>query len=304
MRILITGLPLFSMRLAKALQEFDPQNRYMFFDTYYSKKDLLRFMLHLPFADAVISMNGVTDQSKTLDLVLRLRKKLVMQWMGSDAMYALDRQQKGTLKREYLDYATHFVDAPWIAEEVTALGVHQETVHFKFFTDLEEPVVQYDKLRVVTYISQKRQEFYGMPWVRLLAEHHPEIDFLVFGADEADEAVPANVKLFGWTAHDVFQQHVREGALFLRFTAHDGFPVSVMEAMAYGAVCLTRLPIPDAIHVKDESELVPLFQEALKRVTARGMKPDFAHAARIKSAFTRSHILGEYVNRLQKLTSK
>jgi glycosyltransferase involved in cell wall biosynthesis len=300
MRVLITGLPLFSKRLADDLQAFDPENEYLFYDTYSSKKALLAFILKLPKADLVISMNGVTDKSRTLDLVLKFKKKLVLQWMGSDAMYALDRNAKGTLLRKYIDYATNFVDAPWILDEVTALGVKAETLHFKFIEDVALPVDQYDKIQVVTYVSQNRQVFYGMDWVSHLAELNPSIDFLVYGASNPQYETE-NLKMFGWQAHNVFKENVRKGAVFLRLTEHDGFPVSVMEAMAYGAECITRLPIEHAHYVNDINQLQPSFELTCARIKERGLKPNTTLATAIRQTFQKEVILQQYVDQLKKL---
>ena len=86
MRVLINGLPLFAKRLADELQKYDPQSSYIFLDTYNSKWAQLLFFIYLPFSDCVISMNGVTDNSGSLNLVLKWKKKLILQWMGTDIL--------------------------------------------------------------------------------------------------------------------------------------------------------------------------------------------------------------------------
>lgn len=76
MRVLINGLPLFAKRLADELQKYDHKSSYIFLDTYNSKWAQLLFFIYLPFSDCVISMNGVTDNSGSLNLVLKWKKKI------------------------------------------------------------------------------------------------------------------------------------------------------------------------------------------------------------------------------------
>ena len=170
MQILINGLPLFGKRLARDLQEAEPDSGFRFYDTYYSKWDQLRFFAALPFADAVISMNGVTDPSGSLDAVLLFRKKLIMQWQGTDALLAVQRNTDATISRKYIQQATHWVDAPWIFQEVESIGLRPEYSGFKYATSVI-PREKYETFSVVSYVPQKRQTFYGLETIKVLAMH-------------------------------------------------------------------------------------------------------------------------------------
>ena len=91
MRVLISGLPLFSKRMADEPQKYDPQSRYHFFDTYNSKWAQLLFYLYLPFSNVVISIYGVTNNSGRLNIVLKRRKKLILHWMETAALSVTER---------------------------------------------------------------------------------------------------------------------------------------------------------------------------------------------------------------------
>jgi len=132
MLVLINGLPLFSKRLADDLNSFDASIRFVFCDTYNSKVQQLKFLALLPFADLVISMNGVTDNSGSLNAVLKLNKKLVMQWQGTDSLLAMERFKNGTIKRDYIDHAIHFVDSSWLFDELTSINLQPQHLPFKF----------------------------------------------------------------------------------------------------------------------------------------------------------------------------
>jgi hypothetical protein len=223
--------------------------------------------------------------------------------MGSDSMYALERFNKGNIKRDYIDYAENFVDATWLLNEVESLGVKAELLHFKFLDDIKDPVLKYDQLKVVSYISQNRQNFYGLNWIKELSFHHPEITFEIFGMSKADYDLPENVKLFGWQNHSTFIEHLREGAIFLRLTEHDGFPVSVMEAMSYGSKCFTRNQIPGAICVNSINELLQEF-ENVKSDVINNMHPDFKIIEYIKSKFNKDKIVSNYIDKLESIVKK
>ena len=94
MKVLLIGLKYFSQKLAKELSDFDSSNRYIAFDTYYSKRDLLRFIAHLPSADLVYSIKGTTSKSKVFNLVMKMKKPLIIQWAGTDVLQALELEKK------------------------------------------------------------------------------------------------------------------------------------------------------------------------------------------------------------------
>ena len=93
--IIIVGLPLFAKKMAKDLGETDRSKIFLACDTYYSLKDKILFFFILPFSSMVISFNGVSDKSGTLEWVLRWKKKLIFQWMGTDALLAMERFKNG-----------------------------------------------------------------------------------------------------------------------------------------------------------------------------------------------------------------
>jgi len=118
MLVLINGLPHFSKKIAKDLNEFDSDNKYVFYNTYESKWAQLKFIIALPFCGAVISFNGASDQSSSLDWVIKFKKKLIMQWHGTDVKLAVERKTSNTINRKYIDYAKHLASAPWFIDEL------------------------------------------------------------------------------------------------------------------------------------------------------------------------------------------
>ena len=105
MNIVVNGLPYFSKKLVDDLQAFAPQHRFHFYDTYNSKFAQLKFAWALRKADLVISMNGVSDPSGSMDLAVKMKKKIWLNWVGTDVTLAIERFNKGTIYRKYIDQA-------------------------------------------------------------------------------------------------------------------------------------------------------------------------------------------------------
>ena len=303
MRVLINGLPLFAKRLANELQKYDPQSSYIFLDTYNSKWAQLLFFIYLPFSDCVISMNGVTDNSGSLNLVLKWKKKMILQWMGTDILLALDRFQKNTIERKYIDYATNFVDAPWMMEELKSANINAEKLHFKF-VEMNTIIEKYSSISVISYVAQNRQDFYGMDEIIQLAIVFPEIEFSLYGLEKAEKPITENIKLYGWVSPKVFQEKLMQTPIFLRLTKHDGFSLAVLEALSFGAEVITSFK-SDFGHSAITFDDVPkAMLQAIKEVENRHFKPNLALVEKLQIEFKKEKILSYYVKKLKEIVSK
>lgn len=297
MLVLINGLPLFSKRLADDLNAFDTSNRFIFCDTYNSKVQQLKFLALLPFADVVISMNGVTDNSGSLNAVLKFKKKLIMQWQGTDSLLAMERFKNGTIKRDYIDHAFHFVDSPWLFDEVSSIQLKPQHVPFKFAEE-KMPIEKFNGISTMTYIADKRQAFYGIHKFKAVAEANPEVEFKLFGVINSEVKLPANVKSFGWVASDVFQKHLRETPIFFRLAEHEGFPVSVIEAMSFGCEVIMTSPYAYSHQAKTNEEVINAFEKVKQLVSSRNLMPNHDLINMVKRDYKREIILSNYIGKI------
>ena len=303
MRVLINGLPLFAKRLADELQKYDPQSSYIFLDTYNSKWAQLLFFIYLPFSDCVISMNGVTDNSGSLNLVLKWKKKLILQWMGTDILLAMERFNNSTIDRKYIDYATNFVDAPWMTEELKSAHINTENLHFKF-VELKTINEEYSSISIMSYVAQNRQAFYGMDEIIQLAMMFPEIEFSLYGIEKADKPITENIKLYGWVSPEVFQEKLKQTPIFLRLTKHDGFSLAVLEALSFGAEVITSFKTDFAHSALTFDEVPKAMLQAIKEVENRNFKPNLALVEKLQIEFKKEKILSNYVKKLKEIVGK
>ena len=73
----------------------------------------------------------------------------------------------------------------------------------------------------------------------------PDVSFVLAGrwddaaADELRDAAPPNVTLTGWVEQDVLNEHMRRASVYVQASAHEGFGMSVAEAMLAGCIPVT-----------------------------------------------------------------
>jgi glycosyltransferase involved in cell wall biosynthesis len=77
------------------------------------------------------------------------------------------------------------------------------------------------------------------------AAHLPDASFVLAGrwddagADELRDHAPPNVTLTGWVEQDVLNEHMRRASVYVQASAHEGFGMSVAEAMLAGDIPVT-----------------------------------------------------------------
>lgn len=300
MLVLINGLPHFSKKLAAGLNNNNEGIRFVFCNTYQSKLDQLKFLILLPFAKAVISMNGVTSRSGSLDWVLRLKKKLIMQWMGTDLLNATKQHQAGNLFRNYIDYAANWVDSSWLKEEVETLGVSAEVVHFKK-VDSVVLIKNYFELEIITYIPESRKTFYGLNQIVVLAEHFPQLKFHVFGMTGEGEKLPTNMYCHGWTTETEFLEKMRHCAIFIRLTEHDGNSLSVIQALNSGCEVVWNYPAPHVHYTNAIADNQRALAEAIEKVSSRDLKPNIDNHRYVQATYSESAIRTNYLIQLKEV---
>ncbi len=299
MIVLVNGIPLFSKRLVDDLKSMDSSNTYIFLDTYNSYWHQLVFLFLLPFSSLVISMNGVTDNSGSLNWVLRFKKKLILQWMGTDSIHALKRFKDGSINRKYIDYAANFVDSIWLKEELESIGLKPKTVRFKYGVSDSHLVERYESMGIVSYIGDKRQEFYGLYKIVELAKLFPTIPFHLYGVKTPEISVPENVICYGWQPAEVFKRALRENPICLRLTDHDGFSVTVIEAITYGSEVIWSLPFEYSHLAKTVEETQVILNQLIPKIKQRGMTPNIENRIALVDYFNKDKVLSNYIHELK-----
>jgi hypothetical protein len=244
-------------------------------------------------------MNGVSDESGTLNWAVRLKKKIIFQWMGTDVLNAVNRNLNGTLNRKYLDKAVHFFDAPWFESELKPLGLKNVfESHFKYLVK-QNSIKKYDKIKVISYVSKNREDFYGLPKIVEAAKQFPKIQFSIYGTDIFKDDFPENLKCHGWISSECFQDELIKSAIFLRLTEHDGFSASCIEAFGMGAEVIWSYPWRYAQQAQSTVQLITAIQIAIVKIEERGYLPNLKNRERATELFDRKNVILNYIGILK-----
>jgi len=295
MRFLFNGLSYFGKRLVQDLADFDSRHTFQFFDTYTSRLEQLKFIGALPFADAVVSMNGVSDASGSMNAVLAMKKKLIMLWQGTDVLIATNRAGSRTLNRKYIDRASHFAVAPWLQEELRAIGISGEILSFSWFDDVAlNPA--FPEMSAYTYIPTGKEAFYGWPLIGHLARENPSVPFYVAGTRGDNLERLPNISYLGWLPAAEMLELSKKSPVYLRFTVHDGFPHSLTQALACGNEILWSMPYSYSHLAVDEDSATQVFRHVKEQLMIRGLVRNENNIRFAKENFSREKVLSHFLH--------
>lgn len=304
LNITIVGLPLFAERLAKTLSEFDPNNRYTFLNTYYSKKDKLKARFLIPRADLLFSINGSIVSSGVFDLAMRKKVPIIMNWVGTDVLLATEAVRSANFRQDYIDHAIHFCEVDWIQQELKEIGINAEIVNFASFDKrFELNVPKSERYTVLTYIPKVRSDFYHPEIFLNVAKHFPDADFLIAGTDATEyEPLPENVKALGWVSnmHELYEKvHA-----CVRIPEHDGLSTFILEGLARGKDVFYKYTFDHCFEAGNEAEFIDVLKKRLEVFNDGKWQPNSKGAEFIETAFNRKKILGELTDQIQEHIQK
>ena len=184
--------------------------------------------------------------------------------------------------------------------ELISIGLKPEYVPFKF-AEVKKVIEKYSSICAMTYIADKRQAFYGIHQFKVVAEKYPSIEFKLFGVVNPEVELPANVKSYGWVPSDVFQNHLRETAIFFRLAEHEGFPVSVIEAMSFGCEVIMTSPYEYSHTAKSKEEVLLAFDKVKQLVEDRNLTPNHNLVAMTKRDYDKDTIMKNYIAKIKSI---
>lgn len=299
MKILFTGLPYFGKQLVAELNNIDSKNQYVFCDTYYSKKDKIRFLWHLWSSKKVISFNGVTSKSRALNWALRFNKRIIMQWHGSDVLTAKANISSGVFTRKYVDCAKSFTDAVWLKTELKEFDIQTEILHFKHVLTTHD-LSPFKTSNVLTYLAQGNESFYGLDHLLKLADDFTETDFHVVGSNGKSLEQKKNIVYHGWISENEFKTRLDECAVFMRFTSHDGYSLSVLRAIANGNYVIWNNPHSCVEYVENPENLSTQLKKLFAQISENNFSRNTASVDWAKTNLNKEKILKNYIETILK----
>jgi len=263
-RVLLLGYPYFVNRLAELgrgseyIFEIAPRNRW-------------KFWWALSRVDLVYQIGGDLRPNRLYQRIFKLKKKLIMHWVGSDILEMQTWQAAGnSFALDLLSEAVHWAEVSWTAKELGELGVNPKIIPLtptSFPSELKELPKEFV---VLTYLPEGKEEFYGVTQIFKLASAFPQVIFLAAAtptAKQAEIAWPANVIPIGWV--DRMSELYSEVVLLIRLTKHDGLSFMVLEALAQGRYVFWSYPLDGVVQIIDDEMLLinfnKLYQDFLEK---------------------------------------
>lgn len=250
-RVAVSGLPYFGRRMAALLSGDGWQATYL--ETRgWRPFPALGALWRARRAGVLYHLGGQIARGSRPHLLLSLlRRPCVMHWTGSDVLHAHAVAARGAVAARLRDGCLHWAGAPWLVQELAAIGVRAEWVPHSAVTGPERLPPFPERFTVLAYLRPGREEFYGAAAVRRVAVALPEAEVLVVGVDRLAEA-PANVRCLGWVT-DMAPVYAAGHAL-LRLAAHDGLSFMVQEALAWGRWVVWNHPFPGVVEATTVDE--------------------------------------------------
>lgn len=249
--IAIIGLPFFGNMIAKKFQQEGIRVQYISLDSVYNKMSAITKLYK---ADIIYSIGGMVNGEFAYLLSWKPKGKIVMHWVGSDVLYALECFKNGNYNKKLLRKSIHFAEVPWIAEELKSIGVIAEVVPLTSCELFEEPPPFPTKFRILSYFTKDRPDFYGRDVIYKLAQEFPDIDFWVVGSKaEEHPPAPANMCFLGYCQN--MKEVYAQITLLIRITKHDGLSFMVLEVLSAGRYVFWTYPLEGVIQIRSYDEL-------------------------------------------------
>jgi hypothetical protein len=231
LKIIIVGLSYFSKKLTCELKKIDKKNHYINIDVNKNLFNRMKYFLILPFADIVYSIGGNICPRKVFSVAMRLKKRIIMHWVGTDVLVAGNDYKNKTFEPRFINGITHFCEVSWIQKELKLIGIKADIVQFIILNNENSTIEKFpEKFSILTYMPKGREKFYGIDWIIRLANDFPDVNIKVTGMSKYNLKLPENIKLHGYVKN--MKDFYNSSVVYLRLTEHDGLPFSVLEALS------------------------------------------------------------------------
>jgi len=205
--------------------------------------------------DLVYQIGGRVTVGKFLRATkLFNRKKIVMHWVGSDAVEQHKEAAEGSADPWIRQAIHHWSDSEWIQREVGALGISSDLIPLPSPRIPDSPIPLPEKFCVLVYVpSVERFALYGLDSILEVARHLPQIQFELVGLrDGPVPDPPANIRFHKRIPH--LKDFYSNASVVWRPARHDGLSWMVLESLGYGRHVLWTYPFPGCLLAKSSTD--------------------------------------------------
>ncbi len=226
---------------------------------FYSRKPfrllrVLDYIKQIKNADMLYFVGGNITKSRFYIKVARFFKtEVIIHWVGSDVLHLPERIDKF---RPYFKGVRHLVCSEMLQQELTESQIYADHIPLvPYEMDLELQQLP-EKHAIMAYLPEGKERFYGLSYVRVLAESHPEITFHIVANEGIGELSFDNVIFYKKMELNELNDLYKKISVLVRITEHDGLPMMMLESLAKGKTVIYsfRHPFvrtPESLSEKD-----------------------------------------------------
>lgn len=242
---------------------------------------------YLQCCDLAFSWTGRITMGKFLSASRLLgKKKVVLFWCGSDVLYAQKEHQERKTVEPWIAEQIHWAGAPWLAEEVRAMGLNCEYVPITWVKPVTFLAPLPQKFSVLCYTpTTERSELYGIDQVLEVARALPAVSFTIVGLLPGQKIeATENVQFHGWIGD--MTPFYQKATVVWRPTRHDGMSFMALEALAQGRHVIWSYPAPGVIQSRNAGTARLELERLLELHASRNLELNYSGAQFVARHFS------------------
>jgi len=240
---------------------------------------------------ARISMGKVLRGAKALQT-----KRIILFWCGSDTLAAQKEFNRDQLD-PWVARQIHWAGAPWLAEEIQALGISCEYVPITWAKAVRDPAPLPKQFSVLTYLPKPQLgRLYGLDRMLRVAWELPHIPFTLVGLLSGRvSGAPPNLRIL--PRDPDMDRHFRDATVYWRPVSHDGLSFMALEALSYGRHVLWSYPFPYCITTRNVDEDIAEIQRLHALHQSGSLSMNQAGRELIFQSFTPERVKGRFLDK-------
>ena len=213
-------------------------------------------------SDIIYFGYGCTYMNGYLKIAKLLHKKIICHWIGTDVISA--KKNKLITKKLQKYITLNLVGSSFLKEELAELGIKAEEVPIlptKMKTDFSAVPEEH---KVITYLPEGREEFYGIKYIEEAAKKFDKIEFNIVG-NSKDSLNMKNVKFLGKLDKNAMDELYDKSTILMRLPEHDGLSLMLLEALIKGKEVIYCYEFPFTKKAKNIDEMLNVMEEIVKK---------------------------------------
>jgi hypothetical protein len=202
---------------------------------------------------------------------------IINHWVGSDVTVEIESTQKHGIYRiqnfiEKFIYdwkmkkggLINLAEAPWLIDELSKININATYLPLTTIDEHKLKPVDIHHVKDIDFLSYvlfHRFDFYGGDKIVELAHRWQNYSFLIICADIQEipqdfiEKMPKNLTISPRVDRSTVLGFYQRSKFFIRYTQHDGMPLSILEALYYNLQVLWTYDFPYTQKIETQEKL-------------------------------------------------